>query len=104
MPDQATLERLEREAIARYDKAVELVRAVRAEWEAMDCPQLLFGHNDVPYEHPQLKLLREAEKDAAARFKDIPQPAKKPGRSPVAVPTITKSPAAQKRAKLRAVK
>lgn len=104
MPDQETLERLEKEALDRYERAVKLAADTRAEWEAIGSPLLYIGHNDIEYEHPLVKLLREAEKDAAARLKDVPKPAGKPGRKPVGVPGITKSPAAARRTKLRAVK
>lgn len=103
MTDDSTLERLAEEAVARYDKAVELADQARRDWDAIGRPLLVEGLNGIQYEHPALKVLRAAEKDAADRGKDIPRPAGAPGRKPVAVPSISASPAAKKRAKLRAV-
>jgi hypothetical protein len=99
-------EQVERDALERYWRAVELADAVRAEWEAAGRPLVVEWPNGTQSEAPLLRLLREAERDAERLARALPKPTKRPGRNPVAVvtPTIGVSPAVRRRrGKLRAV-
>jgi hypothetical protein len=90
--------RVERDALERYWRAVELADGVRVAWEAEDRPLTFEWPNGVVSEAPLLKLLREVERDAERFARAVPKPAKRPGRKQVAV--VGPSPAL----KLRSVK
>jgi hypothetical protein len=93
---------VERDALERYWRAVELADGVREAWTEEGQPLTMAWPNGVVSEAPLLKLLREAERDCERFARAIPTPARKPGRKPVATmeASIGQSPAA----KLRAVK
>lgn len=103
MPEEKTPEELEAEAVANWERAKAHAELVRKEWELANQPLTTVGGNDIEYEHPLHKILIQVEKEAAARLKEIPKPAGKPGRKLTAVPSsISESPAAKRR-RLKAV-
>ena len=71
------------EARERYEKAVELVALIRAEWDDLGRPLLLEHPNGFQGPHPLVKMLTDAAKDADRLAKSL-APASRPGREPVA--------------------
>lgn len=97
-PTQMEPEELEAEAVQNWQRAVTHRDFLRREWEADGCPTTETNPNGIEYEAPLHKMLRYAELDVAARLKDIPRPAGKPGRKQLGVPaSISESPASRRR-------
>jgi hypothetical protein len=93
------------EAAARYAYAVDLASGSRETWYEADQPLIIEYPNGVTAPHPLLKVIREAEHDAARFALALGIDAKVKGRSgrkPEAVigPKIGRSPAAKLRAAL----
>ena len=93
------------EAAARYAYAVDLARETRTAWFAQEQPLTVEYPNGIEAPHPLLKIIRDAEADAAkfALALGIDGAVRgRAGRKPEAVirPKVGRSPAA----KLRAVK
>jgi len=82
--DQEALQ-VERDALERYWRAVELAGGVRVAWEADGRELTVRWPNGTVSEAPLLKLLREAERDCERFARAIPKPERRPGRKPVAV-------------------
>jgi len=93
---------VERDALERYWRTVELADGVRAAWEQEGSVLTVTWANGTVSEAPLLKLLREVERDCERFARAIPKPARRPGRKPMATleTTIGRSPAA----KLRSVR
>jgi len=53
------------DAAVRYARAVDLADELRAEWESYGRPKLYTVNNGTMIPHPLVKMLREAEADAA---------------------------------------
>jgi hypothetical protein len=86
---------LARSTLERYWRAAELAADIRAAWEEQGQPLTVIWENGTESEAPLLKLLRDAERDAARFAKLIPLSAARPGRPPVATikpPTLTRDP------------
>jgi phage terminase small subunit len=64
VPDEAERE-LYREAVERYAEAVALAARLRAKWTALGCPTIAEGSMRQQIPHPLVKMLAEAERDAA---------------------------------------
>lgn len=95
---------VERDALERYWRAVELADGARAAWEDAGEPLIVQWSNGTESEAPLLKLMREAERDAERMARAIPKPRARPGRDPVAVVSPTPSPAAKRRRSARKLK
>ena len=98
LPVEKTPEELELESIENWERAKAHAELVRKEWTLAGRPLTTTGHNDIEYEHPLHKILIQVEKEAAARLKEIPKPAKPAGRNLTAVPaSISESPDSRRR-------
>lgn len=91
------------EAAARYAYAVDLAAGSREAWLELEQPLTVLYPNGIEAPHPLLKVIRDAEHDAAKFALDLGIDAKvkgRPGRKPEAVigPKIGRSPAAKLRA------
>lgn len=72
MTDEELLQ-VERAALARYWRAVELADGVRAAWEKDDRALTVVWPNGTVGEAPLLRLLREAERDCERFARAIPE-------------------------------
>jgi hypothetical protein len=93
------------DALSRYEHATDLAAEVRAQWEKAGRPKLALGGSTgkADVTHPLVRLLMEAERDAA-RFGELLRP-HHAGPDPVAVvgARIGMSPSAKLRAKRQAL-
>jgi hypothetical protein len=62
---------LHRHAVERYARAVDFAERVRAEWIGHGKPYLYDHVNGAKVIHPLVKLLRDAERDAAMYARDV---------------------------------
>jgi hypothetical protein len=98
------------EAASRYAFAVDLAHESREVWHGLEQPLTVEYPNGIQAPHPILKVVRDAELDAARFALALGIDAKvkgRPGRKPEAVigPKVGRSPAAKLRAtKLKAVR
>jgi hypothetical protein len=96
---------VERDALARYWRAVQRVDGIQQAWQEAGGVLTVVLSNGIECEDALHKLLREAERDCERFARAIPRPEKRrPGRKPVGI--TEPSPAAkvrEKQKKLRAV-
>jgi hypothetical protein len=98
------------EAASRFAFAVDLAQESRKVWYGLEQPLTVEYPNGIEAPHPLLKIVREAETDAARFAVALGIDAKvkgRPGRKPEALigPKVGRSPAAKLRAtKLKAVR
>jgi phage terminase small subunit len=59
------------DAVARYSRAVDVAARVRDEWADRGYPTMLQHTNGAMYDHPLVKQLRAAERDAATHARQL---------------------------------